>query len=50
VELRVGDEPAVIRQMADSGDPAATRVLFIAGYFESAASDVEALTDEFWTH
>jgi hypothetical protein len=35
--------------MADSGDPAGTRLLFVAEYFESAASDIEALPNEFWT-
>jgi hypothetical protein len=34
--------------MAESGDPAATRVVFVAEYFESAASDIEALPNEFW--
>jgi hypothetical protein len=34
--------------MAESGDPAATRVSFVAEYFESAASDIEALPNEFW--
>jgi hypothetical protein len=35
--------------MADGGDPAAIGLLFVAEYFESAASDIEALPDEFWT-
>ena len=47
---RARRQAAAIRQMADSGDPAATRVLFVADYFESAASDVEALPKEFWAH
>jgi hypothetical protein len=47
---RARRQAAAIRQMADSGDPAATRVLFVAGYFESAASEVETLPNEFWTH
>jgi hypothetical protein len=45
---RAQRQAAAIRQMADNGDPAATRVLFVAAYFESAASEVEALPDEFW--
>jgi hypothetical protein len=45
---RARRQAAAIRQMADNGDPAATRLLFVAGYFESAASDVEALPNEFW--
>jgi hypothetical protein len=28
------------------GDPAGTRLLFVAEYFESAASDIEALPNE----
>jgi hypothetical protein len=47
---RARQQAAAIRQMADGGDPAATRVLFTAGYFESAASDIEALPNEFWEH
>ncbi len=46
---RARGQAAAIRQMADQGDPGATRLLFVAGYFESAASDVEALPTEFWT-
>ena len=45
---RARRQAAAIRQMADSGDPAATRVVFVAEYFESAASDIEALPNEFW--
>jgi hypothetical protein len=47
---RARRQAAAIRQMAESGDPAATRVLFVAGYLESAASDTEALPNEFWAH
>jgi hypothetical protein len=36
--------------MADSGDPAGTRLLFVPEYLESAASDIEALPNEFWAH
>jgi hypothetical protein len=36
--------------MADDGDPAATRVLFVADCFEAAASDVEVLPHGFWEH
>jgi hypothetical protein len=36
--------------MADNGDPAATQLLFVAEYFESAASDIETLPNEFWAH
>jgi hypothetical protein len=50
VVQRARRQAAAIRQMADGGDPAAARVLFVAGYFESAALDVEALPNEFWTH
>jgi hypothetical protein len=45
---RARGQAAAIRRMADSEDPAATRVLFVADYFEWAASDVEALPDTFW--
>jgi thiamine kinase-like enzyme len=47
---RARRQAAAIRQMADSGDPAATRVLFVAEYLESAASDTEAFPNEFWAH
>ena len=47
---RARRQAGVIRQMADSGDPASTRLLFVAEYFESAASDIEALPNEFWAH
>jgi hypothetical protein len=47
---RARRQAAAIRRMADSGDPAAAGVLFVAGYFESAASDVEALPNAFWAH
>jgi hypothetical protein len=50
VVQRARRQAAAIRQMADSGDPAATRLLFVAEYFESAASDTEALPNEFWAH
>lgn len=46
---RARRQAAAIRQMAESGDPAGTRVLFVADYLESGASDVEALPVEFWT-
>jgi len=49
VVQRARRQAAAIRQMADSGDPAGTRLLFVAEYFESAASDIEALPYEFWT-
>jgi phosphotransferase family enzyme len=45
---RARRQAAAIRRMADSGDPAAIRVLFVADHFESAASDIEALPNEFW--
>lgn len=48
VVRRARRQAAAIRQMADSGDPAATRLLFVAEYFESAASDIEVLPNEFW--
>jgi hypothetical protein len=48
VVQRAQRQAAAIRQMADNGDPAATRVLFVAEYFESAVSDIEALPNEFW--
>jgi hypothetical protein len=47
---RARRQAAAIHRMADDGDPGATRVLFVADYLESAASDVEALPDEFWAH
>ena len=50
VVQRARRQAAAIRQMAASGDPAATRLLFVAEYFESAASDIEALPNEFWAH
>lgn len=50
VVQRARRQAAAIRQMAHSGDPAATRLLFVAEYFESAASDIEALPNEFWAH
>jgi len=46
---RARRQATAIRQMADGGDPAASRLLFVAGYFEWAASHVEALPNEFWT-
>jgi hypothetical protein len=45
---RARRQAAAIRQMIERGDPGAGRVSFLAGYFESAASDVEALPAEFW--
>jgi hypothetical protein len=45
---RARQQAAAIRQMADNGNPGATRLLFVAEYFESAASDVETLPTEFW--
>jgi hypothetical protein len=50
VVQRARRQAAAIRQMADGGDPAATRLLFVAEYFESAVSDIEALSIEFWMH
>jgi aminoglycoside phosphotransferase (APT) family kinase protein len=50
VVRRARRQAAAIRQMAAGGDPAATRLLFVAEYFESAASDIEALPNEFWAH
>lgn len=47
---RARQQAAAIRQMADHGDRSAIQLLFVADYFESAASDVETLPDEFWTH
>ena len=49
VVQRARRQAAAIRQMADSGDPAGIRLLFVAEYFESAASDIEALPGDFWT-
>jgi hypothetical protein len=49
VVQRARRQAAAIRQMADSGDPVGTRLLFVAEYFESAASDSEALAGDFWT-
>jgi hypothetical protein len=46
---RATKQAAAIRQMADSGDPAAAQLLFVAEYFEWAAAHVEALPKEFWT-
>ena len=46
---RARKQAAAIRQMADGGDPGAGRLLFVAGYFEWAASHVETLPSEFWT-
>src|SRR6516164_7979394 len=48
VVQRARRQAAAIRQMANGGDPAATRLLFVAEYFEAAASDVEASPNEFW--
>jgi hypothetical protein len=45
---RAQRQAAAIRHMADRGDPAATKLLFVAGYYESAASDIEALPNDFW--
>jgi hypothetical protein len=45
---RARRQAAAIRRMAEEGDQAAARVLFVARYFESAASDVEALPNTFW--
>ncbi len=45
---RASLQAAAIRQMADSGDPAAYRMLFVADYLEGAAAEVEALPDDFW--
>jgi len=47
---RARRQAAAIRQMAEDGDPAGTRVLFVADAFESAAAEVEALPSEFWAH
>jgi hypothetical protein len=47
---RARRQAAAIRQMANGGDPAAGRLLFVAGFFESAASDIEVLPNEFWAH
>jgi hypothetical protein len=46
---RAGRQAAAIRQMADGGNPAAVQLLFVAEYFEWAASYVGALAHEFWT-
>jgi hypothetical protein len=48
VVQRARRQAAAIRRMADHGDPAATKLLFVAGYYESAASDIEALPNGFW--
>jgi hypothetical protein len=47
---RARRQATAIRQIADSGDPAGTRLLFVAEYFESAVSDIEELPNEFWAH
>jgi hypothetical protein len=47
---RARKQAAAIRQMADGGDPGATRLLFVAEYFEEGASAIEALPNEFWAH
>jgi hypothetical protein len=47
---RARRQAAAIRHMADAGDPAATALLPIATRLDQAASYVEALPDDFWTH
>jgi hypothetical protein len=45
---RARRQAAAIRLMAESGDQAAAGLVFVAEYLESAASEVEALPNEFW--
>jgi hypothetical protein len=45
---RARRQAAAIRRMADGGDPAAARLLFVADAFEAAAADVAAQPDGFW--
>lgn len=45
---RARRQAAAIRRMAEEGDLSAAGVLFVARYFESAASDIEALPNAFW--
>jgi hypothetical protein len=46
---RARRQAGVIHNGAQAGDPIAIGLLTIAGYLEQAASDVEALPDDFWT-
>jgi hypothetical protein len=50
VVQRAQRQSAAIREMADNGDPGASRVLFVAAFLEAAAVDVAALPDAFWAH
>jgi hypothetical protein len=48
VVQRARRQAAAIRAMAESGDPGAIQLVFVAGYFETAASEIEELPREFW--
>ncbi|MFG1610788.1 phosphotransferase [Actinoplanes sp. NPDC049265] len=41
-------QSAVMRQMSEAGDQAATAMLEVAGYMEESASFIETLPDDFW--
>ncbi|GAA4607607.1 hypothetical protein BJY16_006419 [Actinoplanes octamycinicus] len=45
---RARRQAAVIRQMAEAGDPAGVGLLPVADNLERSATDVEALPDDFW--
>jgi hypothetical protein len=47
---RARRQAAVIRSMADAGDPASIALLPIAELLERSATDIEALPDAFWVH
>lgn len=49
IPQRARGQAAVIRRMADAGDPAAVAILFIADRLERSAGDIDALPDGFWT-
>jgi hypothetical protein len=49
IPQRARGQAAVIRRMADAGDPASIALLFIADRLEQSAGDIEALPDRFWT-
>jgi hypothetical protein len=45
---RARRQATAMREMAEAGDRAAIALRPVAGYIEQAASDVEALPDDFW--
>ncbi|MFD0525303.1 hypothetical protein [Paractinoplanes durhamensis] len=48
IVARARRQAAVIREMAEAGDPAATALLPIAGLLQKSAAEVELLPPSFW--